>query len=100
MQPGSSASRPSAPPSLVFDHNLDSGLVLWQRLHDRAQGRQGLRLILHLKNGDTHVGSLVYFDPRVLTLSSRGRHYEFWVRDLAHVLAVPLDDAVARAGWE
>lgn len=100
MQPGSSASRPSAPPSLVFDHNLDSAPVLWARLHERSQGRQGVRLILHLKSGATYVGSLVYFDPSVLTVSSRGRHYEFWVRDLAHVLAIPLDAAMALAGWE
>jgi hypothetical protein len=84
-----SASKPSAPPSLVFDHNLDSGSVLWQRLHRRSQDERGVRLIVHLKNGATYVGTLVYFDPTNLTISTRGRQYEFWVRDLAHVLAVP-----------
>jgi len=59
-----------------------------------------MRLILHLKAGATYVGSLVYFDSTALTISARGQQYEFWVRDLAHVLAVPLDAALALAGWE
>jgi len=91
-----SAPKRSVPPSLVFDHNSDTGPVLWQRLHDRA----GVRLIVHLKNGATYVGSLVHFDPTTLTIATRGRHYEFWVRDLAHVLAVPVDTALSVAGWE
>jgi hypothetical protein len=95
-----SAPKPAAPPSLVFDHNIDSGTVLWRRLHDRSQGRSGVRLIVHLKNGATYVGSLVYFDPSTLTVSARGRQLEFWVRDLAHVLAVPVDAGLALAGWE
>jgi hypothetical protein len=75
--------------------------VLWQRLHERSsESRAGLRLILHLKGGATHVGSLVYFDLTTLTISSRGRQYEFWVHDLAHVLAVPVDAALSLAGWE
>jgi len=78
-----------APPSVVFDHNLDSGTILWQRLHERSQLESGLRLIVHLKSGATHVGSLVYFDLATLTISSRERQYEFWVHDLAHVLVVP-----------
>ena len=100
MEPRESAPRPSVPPSLVFDHNLDSGPVLWQRLHQRSQGRTAIRLILHLKSGATFVGSLTYFDPNVISISSRGRRYEFWVRDLAHVLAVPQDAALTLAGWE
>jgi len=96
-----SAPRPSAPPSLVFDHNVDSGTLLWQRLHERSlQTRAGVRLILHLKAGATYVGSLVYFDPNTLIISSRGHQHEFWITDLAHVLAVPFDAAVSLSGWE
>ncbi len=95
MEAHESAPRPSAPPSLVFDHNLDSGSILWQRLRERARFERSVRLIVHLKNGTTHVGSLVYFDPMTLTISSRERQYEFWVRDLAHVLAVPSGLGVA-----
>ena len=100
MEARGSAPKRSVPPSLVFDHNSDTGPVLWQRLHDRSHSRAGVRLIIHLKNGATYVGGLVHFDPTTLTISTRGRHYEFWVRDLAHVLAVPVDTALSVAGWE
>ncbi|UCH33095.1 MAG: hypothetical protein JSV65_10895 [Armatimonadota bacterium] len=93
-------SRPPAPSSLVFDHNLDSGTVLWQRLHNRWRDRRDVRLIVHLKRGATYVGNLVYFDPTILTISARGRQYEFWIRDLAHVLAVPVGTSLSAAGWE
>ena len=89
MDARDSAPRPPAPPSLVFDHSLDSGPALSQRLHQRSRHRRDVRLIVHLKNGATYVGSLVYYDPTTLTISSRGRQHEFWVRDVAHVLAVP-----------
>jgi len=84
-----SAPGPPAPPSLVFDHNLDSGADLWRRLRERSQTERGVRLIVHLKNGATYVGSLVYYEPTALTIFCRGRQYEFWVTDLAHVLSVP-----------
>ena len=101
MEARGPAPRPSAPPSLVFDHNVDSGSVLWQRLHERSsQSRAGVRLILHLKGGATYVGSLIYFDPTTLIISARGRQHEFWVSDLAHILAIPLDTALSLTGWE
>lgn len=89
MEARGSAPRPSAPPSLVFDHNLDSGAILWQRLHVRSRTERAVRLVIHLKSGATYVGSLVHCEPTGLTISSRGQQYEFWVRDLAHVLAMP-----------
>ena len=63
--------------------------MLWQRLHDRAQAGRSVRLIVHLKNGATYVGVLVFYDLTGLTISTHGRQHEFWVHDLAHILAVP-----------
>lgn len=80
---------PVAPPSLIYDSRSDSGEVLWRRLHDRTRPHGLVRLIVHLRNGTTRVGRLVYFDRTIMTLSVEGGLIEIWLGDVAHVIACP-----------
>jgi sRNA-binding regulator protein Hfq len=79
-------SKPSAPPTLIYDHSSDPEEQLWDRLHERSQLAPELRVIVHLKSGTTLIGRLRYYDNFHLTVATEGQLRDVLYRDVAHIL--------------
>ena len=78
--------KPPVPPTLIYDHSSDPEDQLWDRLHERSQLAPELRVIVHLKSGNTLVGRLRYYNNFHLTVATEGQLRDVLYRDVAHIL--------------
>jgi hypothetical protein len=78
--------KPPTPPTLIYDHSSDPEDQLWDRLHERFRLAADLRVIVHLKSGETIVGRLRYYNNFHLTVATEGQLRDVLYRDVAHIL--------------
>lgn len=82
--------RPSPPPTLIYDHSADKEALLPDRLERRRREDTPLSVIVRLKDGSTQLGRVCYFDSSRLTLTRQGRLFDLMYHDIAHIVMSPI----------